>query len=843
MGHRRRASPSTPAHWRAEPWTQHLIERLRRRDARRVRPHRAARRVPGVPRHPGRPLHERRVLGARAGSTCGRASWVLAGPGRGRRRGRRLLHASTTCGCRSSSIRGKDDVVRAFYNTCQHRGAPVVREQAGTARTLRCQYHSWTYDITEGQLIAVPDERDFVGLDKADALPAAAALRDLGRLDLRQPGPRRDAAAASGWRRSPSSSPSCRDRRCARWRAAARSCRATGRSPPRPSSRCTTSATSTSATARATSTTAGATMGLLPNGASRMITPFSKVVVGGGRDGRLGRLAPRRDAGVHRHRDGQRHGALHQLGLLDLPQPDHADRRLRVPVHHVLAARQAHDAHRLDPLRADRLRPRPTGCRRTGSGGWSTFDRIMGEDFANMAPMQRSLESPAFRGMPINYQERRIWHFNEQLDRDDRHRPDPARAARRAAPAPGTSATDELADRMASSPSARLRWALAERVGRLGRRVPHPTPPPDLGRPLDGREATQGRIRSRARAADDASTWWPRTRCASTATSRPAGAHLTGATRARRRRGWRPRSCSHGRYEDRVERTTDGSAHPPSHHRPHVDRWQRCGGTALNAAGGTGAGRLRRCRRCAGRRPRRRRGCRPVLRRRAHRAHGRRVAGAPGEFDHSSAYGQWGSVMVELVQEHTAPLVEPGSGVHHLAFMVEPCPTPSRGARSGAAGAARASTSGGQQFAFMDARAELGHLVELYEPSERLLAFYAKVAAPPRPTQPRARRTDRRHLTSISSLSRSVGSRQRASSASLIQLPWKPYGTRRGRWTRGDGIGRRVGGVEDDEVRCGPWCRRRPGPSPSPRPRRWCPTRGRTRTRRDGRSARGRRPR
>ena len=35
----------------------------------------------------------------------------------------------------------------------------------------------------------------------------------------------------------------------------------------------------------------------------------------------------------------------------------------------------------------------------------------------NMAPMQRSLESPAFRGMPINYQERRIWHFNEQIDR------------------------------------------------------------------------------------------------------------------------------------------------------------------------------------------------------------------------------------------------------------------------------------------------------------------------------------------------------------------------------------------------------------------------------------------
>ena len=45
------------------------------------------------------------------------------------------------------------------------------------------------------------------------------------------------------------------------------------------------------------------------------------------------------------------------------------------------------------------------------------FDQIMDEDFANIAPMQRSLESPAMRGMPINYQERRIWHFNEQIDR------------------------------------------------------------------------------------------------------------------------------------------------------------------------------------------------------------------------------------------------------------------------------------------------------------------------------------------------------------------------------------------------------------------------------------------
>jgi phenylpropionate dioxygenase-like ring-hydroxylating dioxygenase large terminal subunit len=52
---------------------------------------------------------------------------------------------------------------------------------------------------------------------------------------------------------------------------------------------------------------------------------------------------------------------------------------------------------------------------------WQTrrkqYNQIMGEDMMNMAPMQESLESPAMTGIPINYQERRIWHLHEQLDR------------------------------------------------------------------------------------------------------------------------------------------------------------------------------------------------------------------------------------------------------------------------------------------------------------------------------------------------------------------------------------------------------------------------------------------
>tara|TARA_B110000438_G_C15593466_1_gene554899 strand:+ start:51 stop:557 length:507 start_codon:yes stop_codon:yes gene_type:complete len=45
------------------------------------------------------------------------------------------------------------------------------------------------------------------------------------------------------------------------------------------------------------------------------------------------------------------------------------------------------------------------------------FNAIMDEDMINMAPMQESMESAVFTGIPLNYQERRIWHFHEQIDR------------------------------------------------------------------------------------------------------------------------------------------------------------------------------------------------------------------------------------------------------------------------------------------------------------------------------------------------------------------------------------------------------------------------------------------
>lgn len=57
-------------------------------------------------------------------------------------------------------VRGEDGTVRAFYNTCRHRGATVVRDKSGTAPHFECQFHSWMYNL-EGELVAIPDLRDF----------------------------------------------------------------------------------------------------------------------------------------------------------------------------------------------------------------------------------------------------------------------------------------------------------------------------------------------------------------------------------------------------------------------------------------------------------------------------------------------------------------------------------------------------------------------------------------------------------------------------------------------------------------------------------------------------------
>lgn len=110
--------------------------------------------------------------------------------------------------------------------------------------------------------------------------------------------------------------------------------------------------------------------------------------------------------------------------------------------------------------------------------------------------------------------------------------------------------------------------------------------------------------------------------------------------------------------------------------------------------------------------------------------------GRPGTFDHTAAYGQWGSLMVELVVDHgrgESPIRDAyapdESGLHHLAFIVEDLDETMKAlVASGYEIAMSARTSNGTEFHFVDARATCGHMLELYERSDRLRDFYAFVA-------------------------------------------------------------------------------------------------------------------
>ena len=105
-------------------------------------------------------------------------------------------------------------------------------------------------------------------------------------------------------------------------------------------------------------------------------------------------------------------------------------------------------------------------------------------------------------------------------------------------------------------------------------------------------------------------------------------------------------------------------------------------------------------------------------------------------LDHSSAYGQWGELMVEFVQQNDHrpsafhdlfPAGSGRSGVHHVAVFVDDIDAAI--AAFGSAGretALHAQTGTGLTFAMIDTSADLGHMTELYE-GRQVQGFYDTV--------------------------------------------------------------------------------------------------------------------
>jgi benzoate/toluate 1,2-dioxygenase alpha subunit len=79
--------------------------------------------------------------------------------------------------------RGGDGVVRAFLNTCPHRGSALVRTAAGNRRMLTCPYHGWSFDSSgKNRLVRGRDTGAYSqAFDAADldlqALPQVDAYR------------------------------------------------------------------------------------------------------------------------------------------------------------------------------------------------------------------------------------------------------------------------------------------------------------------------------------------------------------------------------------------------------------------------------------------------------------------------------------------------------------------------------------------------------------------------------------------------------------------------------------------------------------------------------------------
>ena len=52
-------------------------------------------------------------------------------------------------------LRDKKDKIRVFHNVCSHRGYKILQKPCNIKNTIRCPYHSWSYN-TDGNLIATP---------------------------------------------------------------------------------------------------------------------------------------------------------------------------------------------------------------------------------------------------------------------------------------------------------------------------------------------------------------------------------------------------------------------------------------------------------------------------------------------------------------------------------------------------------------------------------------------------------------------------------------------------------------------------------------------------------------
>ena len=64
-------------------------------------------------------------------------------------------------------VRGADGQVRAFHNSCRHRGTRLCNGRGSAGKRVTCPYHMWSYGL-DGRLLSVTDRETFCPIEDDD---------------------------------------------------------------------------------------------------------------------------------------------------------------------------------------------------------------------------------------------------------------------------------------------------------------------------------------------------------------------------------------------------------------------------------------------------------------------------------------------------------------------------------------------------------------------------------------------------------------------------------------------------------------------------------------------------
>jgi catechol 2,3-dioxygenase-like lactoylglutathione lyase family enzyme len=108
--------------------------------------------------------------------------------------------------------------------------------------------------------------------------------------------------------------------------------------------------------------------------------------------------------------------------------------------------------------------------------------------------------------------------------------------------------------------------------------------------------------------------------------------------------------------------------------------------------------------------------------------------GAPAVYDHSSAFGRWGPIIVELTQVHDAQpaglrdaLARPGHGIGHVAWLVDDLGAERARLESLGLHAFHTGRIGPVSAVWFDGGDLFGHPVEVLRWCDELRGFYASL--------------------------------------------------------------------------------------------------------------------